>query len=197
MRDPYNLEQVCALTPEFVGFIFYPGSKRFIGTTPDPALFDITGVEIKKVGVFVNEELKQVRRAIEAYGLDVVQLHGGESAEYCESLSREAMVIKAMVPYAERSEIEKYMGVVDFFLFDSPGEGFGGTGQKFDWNLLEHLNMTTPFLLSGGIGPEDATALRSIDLKGLMGIDINSRFEVAPGQKDTVRLSQFINEIRK
>jgi phosphoribosylanthranilate isomerase len=197
MRDPHNLEQVCALAPEFVGFIFYPGSKRFVGTTPDPALFDIPGTGIKKVGVFVNEELSKVRRAIDLYSLDMVQLHGGESAEYCASLSGGTLVIKVMVPYADQSEIEKYRGVVDFFLFDSPGEGFGGTGQKFDWNLLEHLTMTTPFLLSGGIGPEDITALRSIDLQGLMGIDINSRFEISPGQKDTVRLNHFFNKIRK
>lgn len=197
MRDPQNLELVCALAPEFVGFIFYPRSKRFVGTAPDPALFDIPGADIKKVGVFVNEKLSRVRRAIDVYGLDMVQLHGGESAEYCKSLSRETLVVKALVPSKDQSEIEKYMGAVDLFLFDSPGEGFGGTGQKFDWNLLEHLNMVTPFFLSGGIGPGDATALRSINLKGLMGIDINSRFEIAPGEKDRDRLKRFFIEIRK
>lgn len=197
MRDPHNLEQVCSLAPEFVGFIFYSRSKRFVGTTPDPALFDIPGAEIMKVGVFVNEELSQVRKAIQVYGLDMVQLHGGESADYCKSLSGETLVIKALVPNEDQSEIEKYLGVVDFFLFDSPGEGFGGTGQKFDWNLLEHLNMSTPFFLSGGIESGDATALKSIDLNGLIGIDINSRFEISPGEKDIDRLNRFFIELRK
>lgn len=197
MRDPQNLEQVCALAPEFVGFIFYPHSKRFVGTTPDPALFKIPGAAIQKVGVFVNEELSRVRRAIEAYGLDMVQLHGGESAAYCKTLTGEALVVKALAPGENHSEIEKYQGVADLLLFDSPGEGFGGTGQKFDWNLLEPLNMVTPFFLSGGIGPGDATALRSIHLKGMMGIDINSRFEISPGEKDCDRLKRFFIEIRK
>ena len=197
MRDPQNLEQVCALAPDYVGFIFYPRSKRFVGTSPDAALFEIPGPAIKKVGVFVNEEVSLVRKAVEVYGLDVVQLHGGESADYCRTLEGETMVVKALDPDEQRFGIEKYRGVVDCLLFDSAGEGYGGTGQKFDWKVLEHLNVPVPFLLSGGIGPGDATALRTIDLKGLMGIDINSRFELSPGRKDIEQLKEFIIEIRK
>lgn len=197
MRDPQNLEQVCALAPDYVGFIFYPRSKRFVGTSPDAALFEIPGPAIKKVGVFVNEEVSLVRKAIEVYGLDVVQLHGGESADYCRTLEGETMVVKALDPDEQRFGIEKYRGVVDCLLFDSAGEGYGGTGQKFDWKVLEHLNVPVPFLLSGGIGPGDAAALRTIDLKGLMGIDINSRFELSPGRKDIEQLKEFIIEIRK
>ncbi len=198
MRDPQNLEQVCALAPEFVGFIFYPRSKRFVGSSPDPALFDIPGPGIKKVGVFVDEEVSLVRKVIEVYGLDVVQLHGAESVDYCRKLAGEPVeVIKALDPDEQRSGIEKYRGVVDRFLFDSAGKGYGGTGQKFDWKVLEHLRVPAPFLLSGGIGPGDAGTLRTISLKGLMGIDINSRFELSPGRKDIEQLKEFIIEIRK
>lgn len=198
MRDTQNLEQVCELAPDFVGFIFYPRSKRFVGSSPDPALFEIPGPEIKKVGVFVNEEVSLVRKAIEVYGLDVVQLHGGESVDYCRNMAGETVkVVKALDPHKQRSGIEKYRGVVDCFLFDSAGEGYGGTGQKFDWKLLEHLTVPAPYLLSGGIGPGDAVALRTIDLEGLIGIDINSRFELSPGRKDIQRLKEFIIEIRK
>jgi len=198
MRDPLNLEQVCALLPEFVGYIFYPRSKRFVGLHPDPALFDIPGPAIKKVGVFVDEEISQVRKSIESYGLEAVQLHGSESADYCQQLSGEPVeLIKVLDPHGSYPELESFMEVVDHFLFDSAGTGYGGTGQKFDWKLIENLPLSIPFLLSGGIGPGDAGLIRALNLKGLMGVDVNSRFELSPGLKDVERLKEFIIEIRK
>jgi phosphoribosylanthranilate isomerase len=197
MRDPGNLEAVCSLAPDFVGFIFYPLSRRFVGVTPDPALFEIPGPDIRTVGVFVNEDLHEVREAVRKYRLDAVQLHGSESEEYCNSLSGEVVVIKVIAPDADQSEMEKYLGVADILLFDSPGEGFGGTGRKFDWNLLNKLQMEIPFFLSGGIGPDDVEVLRNLGLGGLTGVDINSRFETSPGQKDTDLLSRFFIQIRK
>ena len=198
MRDPQNLEQVCALAPEFVGFIFYERSKRFLGHSPDQALFAIPGPGIKKVGVFVDEELKRVRKTIDIYGLDMVQLHGTESEDYCRSLSGEAVqVIKAVDPHGTNMDLERYRGVADLLLFDSAGAGFGGTGQKFNWKLLDDMAFSAPFLLSGGIGPGDAALIRDLELKGLMGVDINSRFELSPGFKDVKSLKEFITEIRK
>ena len=198
MRDPLNLEQVCTLAPEFVGFIFYAPSRRFVGSNPDPALFKIPGAGIKKTGVFVDEELSRVRKAITSYGLHTVQLHGGESPAYCQSLSGEQVeVIKVLDPGSSRNELERYSGVVDLFLFDSAGAGHGGSGVKFNWGLLGDLQPPAPFLLSGGIGPGDAPAIRSLRLEGLKGIDVNSRFEHSPGLKDVDLLRQFIKEIRK
>jgi phosphoribosylanthranilate isomerase len=198
MRDPQNLEQICALLPEYVGFIFYRQSRRFVGNRPDPALFKIPGPHIKKVGVFVNEELKQVKKAIETCGLDAVQLHGGESVDYCRSLSGEGMeLVKVMDPGGGLKDMEKYKGVVDLLLFDSAGEGRGGTGRKFDWKLLEELPAGPPFLLSGGIGPGDAEAIRNLELDAMMGVDVNSRFELSPGLKNFTSLKKFITEIRK
>ncbi len=198
MRDPQNLEQLCALSPEYVGFIFYKQSNRFVGDKPDRALFNIPGSQIKKVGVFVNEELKQVRKAIESYGLDAVQLHGGESTDYCRGLSGEGLeLIKAVDPGGSFKDMKSYTGVVDCLLFDSAGEGRGGTGRKFDWKLLEVMSAGPPFFLSGGIGPGDAEDIRNLELDALMGVDVNSRFELSPGLKDIESLKKFIAEIRK
>ena len=198
MRDPHNLEQVCALAPEYVGFIFYERSKRFLGENPDPALFAIPGPGISKVGVFVDEDLKRVRKAIDSYGLDLVQLHGEESAEYCRSLSGEAVqVIKVLDPQGTNMDMESFGGAVDLLLFDSAGTGSGGTGRTFHWKLLENRAFPAPFLLSGGIGPGDAVPVRGLKLKGLMGVDVNSRFEVSPGLKIVKSLKEFITEIRK
>jgi len=198
MCDPLNLEQVCALVPEYVGFIFYPPSNRFVGQHPDPVLFEIPGPGIKKVGVFVDEELSQVRKTIDLFGLDAVQLHGGEKASYCRQLSGKAVeVFKALEPHTPHLELEKYLEVVDHLLFDSAASGKGGTGQKFDWKLLEDLPLSASFLLSGGIDPRDAGLIRTLDLQGLMGVDVNSRFELSPGLKDIKSLKEFVIEIRK
>ena len=198
MRDPLNLEQVCELLPEYIGFIFYSGSNRFVGNDPDPMLFEIPGQAIKKVGVFVDEDLKHVRAFIDSYKLDAVQLHGRETVRYCRQLSAETVeVFKAIDPHASFLEVESYLEVVDHFLIDSAGEGKGGTGKKFDWKLLENLPSSVSFMLSGGIGPQDAGKVRALDLKGLMGVDVNSRFELSPGLKDIESLKEFVIEIRK
>jgi phosphoribosylanthranilate isomerase len=198
MRDPQNLELLCALSPEYVGFIFYKQSKRFVGNRPDRALFHIPGPHVKKVGVFVNEERKQLRKAIKDYGLDAVQLHGSESADYCRSLSGEALeLIKVVDPLGNPKDMENYTGVVDYLLFDSAGEGRGGTGRKFDWQVLETLPPGPPFFLSGGIGPGDAEAIRNLELDAMMGVDVNSKFELSPGLKNMESLKKFITEIRK
>ena len=198
MRDPQNLEQLCELAPEYVGFIFYPPSKRFVGSDPDRALFEIPGAGIKKAGVFVNEDFGKLINYVEKFGLEAVQLHGEESREYCERLSREPVeLIKALNPALSGFEVEKYLGLVDLFLFDSAGTAYGGSGQKFDWSLLEDFGHSVPFLLSGGIGPGDAVKINTMNYKGLMGVDINSRFELSPGMKDVEAVKKFITEIRK
>lgn len=198
MRDPANLEQLCALDPEYVGFIFYPPSRRFVGEDPDPALFRIPGPVVKKVGVFVDRSLRDVGKVIERYGLDAVQLHGHESVDYCRKLSGSGLeVIKVLDPRAGDAEIMQYCGPVDYLLFDSAGTGRGGTGRKFNWEVLRKVRVGAPFFLSGGIGPDDAPALRSLGFAGMAGVDINSRFELAPGVKDIGLLKAFFLEIRK
>jgi phosphoribosylanthranilate isomerase len=200
MKEPGNLEAVCELAPDYVGFIFFRGSSRYVGEKPDPALFSIPPDQAARVGVFVNEPLLSVQRIVGLGWLDVVQLHGGESPGYCKALVNEGIhVIKSADPMIrERSEhLKAFYGVVHNFLFDTPGKGFGGTGRKFKWELLEDYSLPVPYLLSGGIGPEDAGQLREMDHLWLHGVDVNSRFELSPGIKDVGMLEGFIRDIRK
>ena len=195
MRIPENLEKVCALGPDYVGYIFYPGSKRYVGSKPDPALFRLPPPYIIKVGVFVNEQISRIKELQKEHRLDMVQLHGNESATNCrELLDAGIQVIKVLNP---DSSWEEYADAVPFFLFDTPDPGWGGTGKKFDWNLITKRSIPRPFLLSGGIGPEDAGIVRELEHENFRGIDINSRFELSPGEKDIQRLKGFITEIRK
>lgn len=194
MRDPENLEQLCSLGPDYVGYIFYPGSKRFVGSKPDPLLFDLPPSEVTKVGVFVNESLAQVKKLHDKYHLDMVQLHGNESPLFCRDLVDSGIrVIKALTPGAELMDFSE---VVQLFLFDTPGPSWGGTGKKFDWNLLAGRSIPLPFLMSGGIGPGDAEAVRQIEHSNFRGMDVNSRFEISPGLKDIRQLQKFFNELR-
>ena len=207
MREAENLEQLCSIGPDYVGFIFYPESKRFVGWSPDPALFQIPPPDIFKVGVFVNELVDKVKTVVEKYRLEMVQLHGNESPAYCRSVMEMGIpVIKALTAVggdaASKSKhpgygIEEYAEVVQTYLFDTPGPGWGGTGRKFDWSLLRDQSVPLPYLLSGGIGPEDSEAVVGYEQKNLLGIDLNSRFELSPGLKDIELLSGFFSEIRK
>jgi phosphoribosylanthranilate isomerase len=200
MKEAENLVKVCGLDPDFVGYIFFRGSSRYVGVKPDEALFSIPGDTVSRVGVFVNEPILSVRKIVKSGWLDVVQLHGSETPEYCKALVNEGIhVIKAIGPghLDSMKSLEDYYGVVHYFLFDTSGEGRGGTGEKFDWSLLEKYVLPVPFLLSGGIGPGDGPAIRKLDHLLLRGVDVNSRFEEAPGRKNIELLTGFMKEIRK
>ena len=200
MKEPANLEQVCNLAPDFVGYIFFKGSMRYVGDQPDPVLFSIPRNRVSRVGVFVNEPLLSVRRVMDADWVDMVQLHGTETPEYCKALVNEGIhVIKAIKPGAlgNADALKAYYGVVHYFLFDTPGEGHGGTGMKFDWDQLKDYSLPVPYLLSGGIGPTDGPAVRKLDQLWFHGVDVNSRFEISPGHKHIELLEGFIKEIRK
>ncbi len=200
MKDADNLEAVCSLAPDFVGFIFFKGSLRYVGIRPDPALFAIPPKEATRVGVFVNEPLQSVLRIVDSGWLDMVQLHGSETPEYCKALVNEGVhVIKALDPGIAGNEdkLKAYYGVVHYFLFDTPGESHGGTGRKFNWDKLTGYSLPVPFFLSGGIGPNDGPAIREVDQMWFHGVDLNSRFELEPGVKNVKQLEGFFKEIRK
>jgi len=198
MKSPRNLEQVCALGPDYVGYIFYPASKRYVGEDPDPALFQIPGPGIHKVGVFVNESPSFVISAFESYHLNMLQLHGDESPDYCRRLLQEGIpLIKSLDALKDKSRLEEYRKLVNYILFDTPGKGYGGTGRKFDWELLKRIPSSIPFLLGGGIGPGDAEAVLDMAHGGLQGVDLNSRFEIEPGIKDVTLLEKFMQLIKK
>jgi phosphoribosylanthranilate isomerase len=196
MRYPDNIAALAALHVDMLGFIFYPPSPRFLHLAPQelPPLPSSTG----KVGVFVDSDTPRILRTVAQYGLDVVQLHGQESPEQCAELRRRTTVIKAFHVAAEADfgQCAPYAGTCDYFLFEARTPLHGGAGTPFDWNILPAYRDDTPFLLSGGIGYADAAAIRQLRHPQLHGVDLNSRFETAPGRKDISLLQQFILNLK-
>jgi phosphoribosylanthranilate isomerase len=203
-----NAEQVMQLDEmgvEFAGFIFYPKSPRYAYRfMPRPEIKKIRGKSINKVGVFVNADVEELLQTVDDCGLYLVQLHGDETPKYCERVANYVTVIKTFrlrenenVPW----KIKDYMDIADMFLFDTDSTAYGGTGKKFNWDMLKGLNIGKPFFLSGGIGPGDLEALTEFSkdpvAKDLFSIDVNSRFEISPGIKDMEKLEQFIPAVKQ
>ena len=195
MRDAENICEVEALGIDLMGFIFWPKSGRYVSERPA-----YLPTNCKRVGVFVDEDIETVKRIAEDYALDYIQLHGHESPEYCAQL-KGLKLIKAfnIATTEDFKQTEPYTGIVDYFLFDTKGKSVGGNGEKFDWSVLSAYDGNTPFLLSGGIGPDDAEVLTShfspLTSKKCVGIDLNSRFLIAPGLKDINTLKEFLNAL--
>ncbi len=189
-----QLQQLEGLNIDFAGLIFHKNSPRYIGDKIDKAALKNSDFDLKKVGVFVNPEMIDVLDAIEDYGLDVVQLHGNESAEMCEDLSTEVEVIKAFSVDAKSNideMIAEYDAVCDYYLFDTAGKDPGGNGEKFDWKILTKAKIEKPFFISGGISVGDVEALKKFKHPDFYGVDINSKFEKEPGVKDMALVLQF------
>ena len=196
-----NLEQATALQAmgvHYIGFIFYPASKRYVLdqlSLTDLASFKPVGV--KKVGVFVNEPLEQLLETVNAAGLDLVQLHGDESPDYCAAVRQQVETIKVVRVGAAVPDFAAYEGSVDYFLFDTDSALYGGTGQHFNWELIKGSTIPKPYFLSGGIGPNDIQGVQVMEKtnagKSLLALDINSQFELAPGVKDLEKIKIFIN----
>ena len=190
---------------EFGGFIFYPKSPRYALKHMLPAeLKRARGQHINKVGVFVNEPVENVLRMVDELGLYLVQLHGDETPRYCEKISDYVSVIKAFRLRNDDDvlwKVKDYYDVADMFLFDTAGAEYGGTGKRFNWDILFSLNINKPFFLSGGIGPEDIQALQSFKLdpvaKDLFAIDVNSKFEISPGIKNMELVKPFIKQLKQ
>ncbi len=209
MRERDNLLALSELPIDWFGMIFYAKSPRAVEESLAEWLEAqeeaLAGKQ--RVGVFVNAEIEEVLNAVHDYRLHLVQLHGEESPEYCQLLRtlmestsmRKAKLIKAfrVGEGFDFKRVHRYSAHCAYFLFDTLGKNYGGTGQQFNWELLQQYDGVTPFLLSGGIGPEDAGAVRSFQHPQLYGIDLNSKFETAPGQKDIASLQAFVDAIRK
>ena len=198
MRDKMNIEELSQLPIDYIGYIFYPQSLRYVGENPDEAIFKMVPSSIKKVGVFVNASLNEVIRIAETYKLEAIQLHGSEIADYCRAIKDKGFeVIKAFKaePETLTCETVAYRYACDYLLFDTPSPIHGGSGERFDWEILRLQKFTLPYFLSGGIGLDDTEKVKSIDLKGLYGVDINSKFETKPGIKDVKRVSDFIKRL--
>jgi phosphoribosylanthranilate isomerase len=177
-----------------LGFIFYHISKRFVyGKLIEDGLKAIPN-HIKKTGVFVNAEIAEIEQIIDQYHLDSIQLHGDESPEFCNHFRGKAEVIKT-ISIRDKSSFETaklYDNSCDLFLFDTQSVHYGGTGKTFDWKWLEEYTLDKPFYLSGGISLENFEEIKKIKHGKLIGIDINSKFEIRPGIKDLKKIRQLI-----
>ena len=199
MRDPDNISGVVAALPDYIGLIFYPKSKRFVNPEFSVETLQLLPEFVKKVGVFVDELPEKIVEICKKFGLEVAQLHGNETPEYCKEIQDSGLTVFKAFAIDENFEfdkLDKYSGVCDYFLFDTKGQLPGGTGHKFNWQLLENYKGETPFFLSGGIGPDDLEAIRHFSHPRWRGIDINSGFEVSPALKDIGKVKKFIEEIR-
>jgi phosphoribosylanthranilate isomerase len=197
--NPVNVKDIGEAMPDFMGFIFFPGSPRYVGKEPDMVLFHNVPPMVRKIGVFVNEDNHNIIDISMRTGLDMVQLHGNESPVSCIQLKSSGLtIIKAFnIGYDFSFEsLNQYMPACDFFLFDAKNELYGGSGRKFNWGILEDYTLDKPFFLGGGIGPEDTGVINSIVNRGFYAIDINSRFETSPAMKDAEMVKRFIKEIK-
>ena len=198
MREPGNIAAVAALHPDMLGFIFYSSSPRYAGEL-SPADVISLPADIQKAGVFVNADKAEIFDIVERYSMTVVQLHGAESPEFCRAFREKGFrVVKAIG--IEREEdfklCDRYEGCCDMLLFDTKSRKYGGTGEAFDWGLLENYRGRLPFLLSGGIGVADILRIKAFRHSRFAGIDLNSRFETAPGLKDVELLADFLEGLR-
>jgi phosphoribosylanthranilate isomerase len=196
MTDAENMREIAALRPDYFGLIFYPKSPRYV--SPAKAA-DLPQFEnIKRVGVFVNEAAENILQIAEQARLNLVQLHGGESPEFCESLRAKNIEIIKVFSIDENfdgSILKQYEAVCDYFLFDTKTPQHGGSGREFDWQILRRFEMKKPFFLSGGIGAENAVnAVAACESLPLHALDINSRAETRAGIKSFDLVKEIIND---
>jgi phosphoribosylanthranilate isomerase len=195
MCEAANIRAVERLGADWMGFIFYPKSPRYVGETL-PCIPE----RVKRVGVFVNEDTGRLLALAERNRLDALQLHGDESPGDCKALrERGFLVIKSFGIAAGKpfppALTERYDGCCDYFLFDTHTPLHGGSGKKFVWELLSDYRGKTPFLLSGGLSPGDAGAVNAFSHPGYSGIDLNSGFEISPGVKNVQLLQAFMEQL--
>lgn len=212
MRDADNIRDISALGVDMIGLIFYPPSPRYVqqfssgaGIIPDYAP-DI-GKTPLRVGVFVDDMPQNIVTRVYNYKLDYIQLHGNEPRETLENLratiapdiNPKIKIIKA-ISVSSAEDIKKYkeyVGAADLFLFDTKCKTVGGSGEQFDWQVLQAYDGDVPFLLSGGIGPDDAERIKNFHHPKCIGIDLNSKFEIEPALKDVEKLKQFLVKVKK
>jgi len=200
INDYDNLKEILILQPDFMGFIFYPPSPRYVKNNLSPADLQDIPDSIKKTGVFVDMSVNELKEIVSLYDLNYIQLHGNESVEYCKELQSEGIkIIKAfrMSESFNFDILQDFIPFCQYFLFDTLVPQYGGSGLKFNWEMLKYYKLQHPFLLSGGIGPDDLMEIKSYSHPSFAGIDLNSRFELQPGIKDINKLKEFIQSVRK
>ena len=200
MRDPHNVADVAALAPMLMGFIFHESSPRDVTGILSPDTIKSLPPYVRPVAVFVDKDIHFIMDVTRRYGFRIVQLHGEESPLLCRALRDNGLVVLKAIDIGDNVDWAEYMpygDCVDMFVMDTRCSCTGGSGRKFNWDLLENYNLPVPYLLSGGIGPEDIPLILEAMRPGMAGIDINSRFEAQPGLKDMHLLINFIISLRK
>lgn len=196
MRDAGNICEVAEQGPDFMGFIFYDRSPRYVG---ENFVLPELPEEIRKTGVFVKEPVENVIRQARKYGLSHVQLHSNETPEYCAEIKKAGLkVLKAFAVDAafDFGHLKAFDEVTDYFLFDTKGDGYGGHGKAFDWKILSDYTGNTPFFVAGGISNDNVGDLLKLEHPLFYGIDVNSRYETAPGMKDVEAVGELLLRVR-
>lgn len=191
MRDPSNIIDVLALRPDYMGFIFYKDSPRYVGEEFE---MPVLPSSIQKVGVFVNEQTDQIVRKVSDYRLDLVQLHGNETVDQCKKLKDAGIEIVKAFSVDENfnfEAVDPYKNYVRFFLFDTKGKYYGGNASTFDWSLLRKYDQSVPFFLSGGISSENVKDTKQFSNLNIYALDVNSGVEVVPAFKDVQKIKQL------
>ncbi|MDE6866216.1 MAG: phosphoribosylanthranilate isomerase [Muribaculaceae bacterium] len=200
MREAGNIKEVAASSIDYMGFIFYPKSPRYCGDTLTPEDISTLPAGIVPVAVTVNASEEEIEDIARRLGISSFQLHGSESPELCARLRKKGYKIFKAFGIREDEDFSRmlpYVDVTDLFIFDTSSARHGGTGRKFDWSLLKKYRLPQRFLLSGGIGPEDAGEINNFLHPCFAGIDLNSKFETEPGLKDAGLLETFLHKLSR
>jgi len=197
LKNDENIRSVAALKPDYMGFIFYKSSPRFASELNSEILKDIPA-NIGKTAVFVNESAENINKLINLHDFDLIQLHGDETPDFCQSFRTKVKVIKAfgVTTGFDFEQLKYYLNKVDYFLFDTKAETYGGSGKTFDWSVLNEYKLKVPFFLSGGISPDNISEIESIHHPQLYGIDLNSKFEDSPGIKNIRQLEKAFKTVK-
>lgn len=199
MRNRVNVDAIASLKPDYMGFIFYAKSPRFIGKEYSAENIHHLSKEMKKTGVFVNASEQEISKAVTRYELDAVQLHGSESVELCLMIKQMGVeVIKAFQIDEDFDffDLKPYSDVCDYYLFDTKTKNFGGSGHKFNWSVLNQYDNNKPIFLSGGITNNDIDDIMKWQHLNIYAVDINSRFEIEPALKNVDLVAEFIQKIK-
>lgn len=198
MKYPENMQAIIRLSPDFLGLIFYPKSPRYMAETMKPEDVQNIPPAIKKVGVFVNESVSEISKRVNEYSLDLVQLHGDESPDFCKQVKATGVdVIKVFHIDAnvDWEQLRIYQPFTDYFLFDTKSKNYGGTGKSFNWEILNGYDLEKPYFLGGGVSLENIDMVKKIGKNGPLVLDVNSRFETKPGYKDITLLAKLTEKL--
>ncbi len=194
MRNAENIQAVAELQPDYMGFIFFAKSKRFVGEEFDEKVLEVLPSNVQKVGVFVHTSITYILEKVNRYSLQYVQLHSGESPELCHELKEANIGVIKVFSVGEDFDfrvLEEFEDCCDYFLFDAKGKDYGGNGTTFNWQVLENYPSQKSFFLSGGIGLEELPAIANLQHLNIHALDVNSRFEISPALKDVEKMKSF------